>query len=225
MPEKNDMTLMYAMHNALRRELDRLARATSRPRDDPKHVLRTALGWQMFKSFLHVHHGSEDDKLWPVMRAAVTAGSSDAALLDAMEAEHAEIDPLLRQIDAALGGGYADPSSLGELTDALRTAVRRHLDHEEGEALPLVDATVNEQQSDDVRPRERQARRRRDAPLLAVDARRHHHGGRRRDTRRLPAAAAAGVSRRQLAGGVRQAHALAAMSLRSRLPIGYDEVS
>jgi hemerythrin-like domain-containing protein len=146
MPDKHDMTLMYAMHNALRRELDRLGRATSRSGHDPKSVLRTALGWQMFTSFLHVHHGSEDDKLWPVMRAAVKPGSSEAALLDAMEAEHAVIDPLLRQIEAALAGGYADPQIIAELIDSLDTCVRRHLDHEEREALPLVDATVTEQQ-------------------------------------------------------------------------------
>jgi hemerythrin-like domain-containing protein len=146
---KNDMTLMYAMHNALRRELERLARATSRPDDDPKHVLQTALGWQLFTSYLHIHHSAEDDMLWPTMRAALdadSAGSSDAALLDAMEAEHAQIDPLLRQIDAALAGGYQDPRIIGELIDSLDTAVCRHLDHEEAEGLPLIDATVTEQQ-------------------------------------------------------------------------------
>lgn len=140
------MTLMYAMHNALRRELDRLSRAIERPGDDPKEVLRSALGWQMFKSYLHVHHSAEDDKLWPVMRGAVTQGSADAALLDAMEAEQAEIGPLLRQIEAAVADGDRSRERLGELIAALDGTVRRHLDHEESDTLPLIDATVTEEQ-------------------------------------------------------------------------------
>jgi hypothetical protein len=38
---RNDMTAMYAMHDALRRELGQIARVTARPDDDPKRVLRT----------------------------------------------------------------------------------------------------------------------------------------------------------------------------------------
>jgi hypothetical protein len=41
---KNDMTMMYAVHDAFRRELDRITRVTARTDDDPKHVLRTAAG-------------------------------------------------------------------------------------------------------------------------------------------------------------------------------------
>jgi hypothetical protein len=59
MPFKNDMTMMYAMHDALRRDLERIARVTARPNDDPGHVLRTAAGWQVFTSYLHAHSGLE----------------------------------------------------------------------------------------------------------------------------------------------------------------------
>jgi hypothetical protein len=55
---KNDMTMMYAIHAALRRELERIARVTARPDDEPKHVLRTAVGWEIFKSNLQVHHST-----------------------------------------------------------------------------------------------------------------------------------------------------------------------
>jgi len=143
---KNDMTWMYAMHTALRRELERIARITERPDDDPKLVLRTAAGWEMFKSYLHVHHTTEDDILWPPMRTALPDGSDGLALLDAMEAEHAGIDPLLSSIDAALLDPESGPERLGELTDALATALRGHLDHEEAHGLPLIDSTVTEEQ-------------------------------------------------------------------------------
>jgi hypothetical protein len=113
---------------------------------DPKHVLRTAAGWQMFKSFLDVHHTSEDDMLWPPMRKVLADDSDGMALLDAMEAEHAAIDPLPVAIDAALADRESGPQRLGELTDTLATALCAHLDHEEAEGLALIDATVTEEQ-------------------------------------------------------------------------------
>ena len=146
MPFKNDMTMMYAMHAALRRELERIARVTARPDDDPKHILRTAAGWEMFTSYLQVHHTAEDIALWPPMREALADDPDSVALLDAMEAEHSAIDPLLAAIDAALVDRDSGPQRLGELTDALAAALRTHLDHEESEGLALIDATVTEEQ-------------------------------------------------------------------------------
>ena len=146
MTYRHDMTWMYAMHAALRRELERIARVTARPDDEPRHVLATAAGWEMFKSYLHVHHSTEDDILWPPMRSALAAESDGVALLDAMEAEHSAIDPLLAAIDAALLDPESGPQRLGELTDALATGLGRHLDHEEAEGLALIDATVTDEQ-------------------------------------------------------------------------------
>jgi iron-sulfur cluster repair protein YtfE (RIC family) len=141
-----DMTMMYTMHDALRRELVRIARITARADDDPRRVLRAAAGWEMFKTYLRVHHTSEDVAVWPVMSQALPERSHDIALLDAMEAEHAAIDPLLEAIDAALADRNGGPERLGDLVDALHTALTGHLVHEENEALPLIDATLTEQQ-------------------------------------------------------------------------------
>jgi len=143
---RNDMTMMYVFHDALRRDLGRIVRVTARTDDDPKHILRTAAGWEMFKSYLHVHHTTEDELLWPPMRQVLPGDSAGAALLDAMEAEHAAIDPLLAAMDAALADRDAGPGRLGELADALATALCRHLDHEEKEGLLLVDATITPEQ-------------------------------------------------------------------------------
>ena len=134
--------MMYAMHAALRRELERIARVTARADDDPKHVLRTAAGWEMFKSYLQVHHTAEDDMLWPPMRTALARDADGVALLDAMQAEHSAIDPLLAAIDAALADRNSGPQRLGEQTDALATALRAHLGHEEAEGLAVIDATI-----------------------------------------------------------------------------------
>lgn len=141
-----DMTMMYAFHDALRRDLERLARITARVDDDPRHILRTAVGWQLFTTYLRVHHTAEDVAVWPAMYRAVAGRPDDLALLDAMEAEHAAIDPLLHAVDAALADRDAGPRRLGDAVDALRGGLTAHLRHEETEALPLIDATLAEEQ-------------------------------------------------------------------------------
>jgi hypothetical protein len=138
------MTMMYAMHDALRRDLGAIATAAARRAP----LLRTAAGWELFKKALLTHHLAEDEALWPAMRSALAGKPDDLALLDAMEAEHARIDPLLAAIDAALDTALGDGSRLdrvGDLTDALAVELTAHLAHEEKEALDLIDATVSEQ--------------------------------------------------------------------------------
>ncbi|WP_084963218.1 hemerythrin domain-containing protein [Thermoactinospora rubra] len=141
-----DMTMMFAVHDALRRELTHLARITSRTGDDPRRLLAAAVGWELFKGYLHVHHTSEDDKLWPAMRRAVAGRPDDLALLDAMEAEHAVIDPLLAAIDAAVADADSGHERLGGLVDQLTTDLTGHLKHEETDALPLIGATLGERE-------------------------------------------------------------------------------
>jgi hemerythrin-like domain-containing protein len=144
--KNHDMTMMYALHDALRRELERIARITARVDEDPRHVLSTAVGWELFKKFLTIHHTSEDVTVWPVMQQALAGKPDELALLDAMEAEHAVIDPLLADIDAALADRDGGLQRLGGLTDALHTRLNAHLDHEEGEALKLMDLTMTAEQ-------------------------------------------------------------------------------
>lgn len=134
---RHDMTMMYAMHDALRRDLGALAKAAARRTP----LLRTAAGWELFKKALLTHHVAEDEALWPAMRVRLADRPDDLALLDAMEAEHARIDPLIEAIDAALAGA----DGVSDLTDALAIELTAHLAHEEKEALALIDATVTEQ--------------------------------------------------------------------------------
>ena len=55
-----DMSMMLAMHDALRRDLAQVGRIASRRDDHPGTLLRAALGWELFKKFLLVHHQSEE---------------------------------------------------------------------------------------------------------------------------------------------------------------------
>ncbi|GAA3470544.1 hemerythrin domain-containing protein [Nonomuraea roseola] len=141
-----DMTAMYAMHDALRREAEHLARVTARVDRDPRTVLRTAAGWELFKTSLHVHHTAEDDALWPVLRRTLADRPADLTLLEAMEAEHAGINQVIEAIDAALAEPEFRLDRLGDLTDSLVTGLTGHLGHEEDQALPLIQAVTTQEQ-------------------------------------------------------------------------------
>src|SRR5262249_10604612 len=118
---KLDMTMMFTIHDAFRRELERIARVTARTDDDPARILRAALGWRMFKAYLRVHHTAEDEAVWGPMAPQLAGRPSDLALLAAMEAEHAAIDPRLNAIDAALADRDRGPEQLGGPVDGLAT--------------------------------------------------------------------------------------------------------
>jgi hypothetical protein len=128
---KLDMTMMYAFHDALRRDLKQIAQMEAR-----------SDGWDLFESLLHLHHAAEDDALWPVLRSALAGRADDEALLDEMAAEHAALEPLHEAIDAGLAGGDSAPLARTELA----TKLHEHLTHEEEAALPLIDATLTEDQ-------------------------------------------------------------------------------
>lgn len=136
----NDMTGMYVMHDALRRELRHLSALAARTDVDPREILRTAPGWELFKKVLHVHHGAEDDALWPDIREAVGDKHDLLAVLDAMDAEHARIEPALDAVDAAIAATGPDDGALAAAVEQMSAGLRAHLEHEEDDGLPIVDA-------------------------------------------------------------------------------------
>jgi iron-sulfur cluster repair protein YtfE (RIC family) len=137
-----DFTLMYAMHHALRRDLEHIAKATVRTDDEPRRILAAAAGWELFKKVLHIHHTAEDEALWPPLREALENRSDDLAVVDAMEDEHARIDPLLDAVDAALADRETGPERLAGLADELAVKLNAHLTHEEDVTLPLIERTL-----------------------------------------------------------------------------------
>jgi Hemerythrin HHE cation binding domain len=126
-----DMTMMYAVHDAFRRELEPVAQMTARSE-----------GWDFFERFLQAHHVAEDDALWPVLRERVAGRAEDLALLDDMEAEHAALGPLLDAIDDGLDRGESAPGARADLAARLQ----EHLAHEEEAGLPLIDRTLGTEQ-------------------------------------------------------------------------------
>lgn len=144
MAYKLDMSMMFAMHDALRRDLERVGRIAGRLDDDPAKLLRATAGWELFKKFLVNHHESEDEALWPALRGAVAGHPDQEALVDALEAEHGVIDPLLAAIDAAAADPHGGHERFGGLVDELIIELSAHLTHEEREGLPLIDVSVTE---------------------------------------------------------------------------------
>lgn len=87
----------------------------------------------MLRRELEVHHGAEDDDLWPKLRERFVASGGDQAVIDEMYAEHRGIGPRLDAVEQAMGTEGAD-RAVGELAQA----VAEHLDHEERAVLPLL---------------------------------------------------------------------------------------
>ncbi|MFD7257721.1 hemerythrin domain-containing protein [Streptomyces sp. NPDC059874] len=144
MSDRLDMTVMYATHNKLRRELRHIAQATARFESEPRCILRVGADWEMFRRTLSAHQSAEDDALWPPLRQALEGRPYDLTRLEAMEAEHAAIAALVGAINGALTAPGIALDLFGELTEALLSGLRGHLDHEEEALFPLVQAALGE---------------------------------------------------------------------------------
>lgn len=136
---KIDFTMMYASHDAFRRDLRRMAAAA---RDGRAGSQAVRAGWETFKQQLHVHHTAEDAALWPIVRVKVAQHPDALDLLDEMEDEHAQIDPLLASVDSAVDAG--DAARLSHAVAKLAEALDAHLAHEEEKVLPLIDARLTQ---------------------------------------------------------------------------------
>ncbi|MCQ4044517.1 hemerythrin domain-containing protein [Streptantibioticus rubrisoli] len=131
-----DLTMMYATHNAFRRDLTLLVSAS----DGTQNWAAYKAGWQTFKNYLTIHHTAEDVALWPIMRKKLANRPDDLRLLEEMEAEHAELDPMMDAVDTAIA--ESNRLRLREYTEDLSTTLLGHLDHEEAEALPLLQSVL-----------------------------------------------------------------------------------
>jgi iron-sulfur cluster repair protein YtfE (RIC family) len=127
-----DLTVMYAAHDAFRRDLERLGDAAV---EGTAFTPQVRAGWDNFRHQLHIHHTAEDSDLWPRVERKVAGRPRDVALLAEMEAEHALLDPRLTAVDGALKDRSAE---LPALVRSLASTLDEHLAHEEESALPLI---------------------------------------------------------------------------------------
>lgn len=141
-----DMQVMYLMHHAFRRDLDKfVAAAKHTPEEDRTTWGLLSRRWAFFAEVLHNHHSAEDAGLWPWLLEHGSPG--DRTTLEAMEAEHETIDPLLRECAEGLQrlAHHEDEAARAALAVRLavtRASLARHLAHEETDAMAILQRTM-----------------------------------------------------------------------------------
>jgi iron-sulfur cluster repair protein YtfE (RIC family) len=145
-----DMSMMYLMHHAFRRDLAAFATAAPlTPVEDRATWRELADRWELFSFALHHHHRGEDTWLWPFLMDR--ADASERGVLQAMEDEHAQIDPTLDGCAAGFARlrDHADSDARAALAVRLvaaREALGRHLQHEETEAIALLQRVMTDEE-------------------------------------------------------------------------------
>lgn len=135
--QAEDGLLLRVVHDAFRRDADHLARAVEQAAlADPARRRAVLTGWEVFARQLRRHHANQDELLWPALRGYLLARPDETDVIDAMEAEHQRIEPLIGAVDTAVHSG--DLAWLGEAAARLREELLGHLRHEEDDALPLL---------------------------------------------------------------------------------------
>ncbi|WP_082590777.1 hemerythrin domain-containing protein [Phycicoccus sp. Soil748] len=149
-PGPVDMTMMYVMHHAFRRDLTAFAAAATATPAGARTTWRAlAARWDAFAAALHHHHSGEDAGLWPLLLDRTD--DEGRAILEAMEAEHAEIDPILQACAAGFArlSTHADDdarSALAIRLTAAKSSLGRHLEHEETLAIAIVQEVMTNEE-------------------------------------------------------------------------------
>ena len=126
----HDLAGFFSMHAGFRHEFGRLAEAARAPRD-AEHARLLEEQVALVLEMLHKHHHHEDEEIWPHL---LEQAPDSAPTLDALEAEHGVLDPLMH-----VAGDTSTP--LPERADALHRlheVLNDHLDHEERVGVPLM---------------------------------------------------------------------------------------
>jgi hemerythrin superfamily protein len=123
-------------HLALLRNLDRFVEiAEQGPRPAPQLPAFVRL----YVSFLDVHHGSENDFVFPALRRHAAGKTTDAAHLDRWSAEHRDVHALGEQLsrDAQRIGASPGPiSMLAKTSRELKALLTPHVASEEDVLSP-----------------------------------------------------------------------------------------
>ena len=146
----HDLANMYLAHHAFRRDL---ARFESAVRHTPVGEAEVWAGlrrrWDAFATVLHHHHTIEDVTIWPVVTGKADPAGTE--VLEAMEAEHELIDPLLAECEQGLAAMTTHPcddhrNALDVHVTSARQLLVDHLRHEETKAIPLIQALMTEEE-------------------------------------------------------------------------------
>lgn len=143
-----DTTMMRIVHQALRRDLARAAAVLTEPErvsGAQRRAVAAHLTWMM--QFLHAHHCSEDNGLYPLVRERAGADAEVRAVLDRMRHDHEDVAVAIAHVEEAAAALAADGSDAAAqrtvaAVDALGTVLLPHLEEEESVAMPIVSRSV-----------------------------------------------------------------------------------
>lgn len=135
-----DTRMMNLVHAALRRDLRRSSVVLADPQLHASRLEAVAGHLAFLADFLHDHHTLEDQYLYPQVRAKdPTAGP----MLDRVDAEHGAVVPALERLRRR-SAAPADRPSLLEAVTELSRVLDPHLDYEEREVMPRVEAVLTQ---------------------------------------------------------------------------------
>lgn len=139
--------VMGIVHSALRRDLQRARTALTEwpfPFDDQRRAIADHMVWMM--DFLHHHHESEDEHLYPMVRERNVAARQ---LLDDMAADHKSIVPAMGALTETAIRYRESAEVRAEVVaavDELAEVLLPHLEREEREMMPVVSETISERE-------------------------------------------------------------------------------
>lgn len=141
---------MIGAHDAMRREFGALpALIAGVPAGDADGTGVVAGHVLMMVDFLHAHHTSEDDHVWPRLRERCP--DDVGPLIETMDRQHAVIDG---ELEALAAGGRrwrasadaTDRDAVAAVAGRLLPALHEHLALEEERILPLIDRYLTERE-------------------------------------------------------------------------------
>ncbi|MFZ4281250.1 hemerythrin domain-containing protein [Streptomyces rhizosphaericola] len=152
--EKNekmaDSRDMIGAHDAMRREFGALpALIAGVPAGDARATGFVADHTLMMIDFLHAHHTSEDDHVWPRLRERCP--DAVESLITTMDQQHAAIDDELKAL-AAVGRRWRDSADASDreavaaVAERLLPGLYEHLALEEEQILPLIDRHLTQRE-------------------------------------------------------------------------------
>jgi hypothetical protein len=134
------MTMNRLIHQAVRRDFDRLSGAmSSYGGTQPARAKGLERAYANMQRELTHHHESEDELIWPMLAQL----GVDQQLLATMESEHEDMSEALEETGEAMkqfasSGSATDLGPARESLKRTRVVVDRHLDHEERDLEPQL---------------------------------------------------------------------------------------
>lgn len=141
---------MLLIHRVIRRELGLLPAQLRCAAGDRTRTACIAAHASEMLEFVHIHHGGEDELVWPVLRPRV---SLEEALIDRMQTQHDQIATSLDTVRAQLPewADSADPDAaeyMATQLESIHEVLLAHLAEEEEHILPLVSTHFSQSEWD-----------------------------------------------------------------------------